>query len=68
MNRIEDASSRRLLRIGFSALLLFFVARFAAERLGLLSTEIVDPVSGLFLGVAIGAMIVALRRRRAPRP
>ncbi|MGE0640633.1 MAG: hypothetical protein AB7G12_04000 [Thermoanaerobaculia bacterium] len=68
MNRIENASSRRLLRLGFSALLLFFVARFAAERLGLLSTEFVDPVSGLFLGVAIGTMIVALRRHRAPRP
>ena len=67
MNRIENASSRRLLRLGFSALLLFFVARFAAERLGLLSTEIVDPVSGLLLGVAVGTMIVALRRNRASR-
>lgn len=68
MNRIENASSRRLLRIAFSSLLLFFVARFAAERFGLLSTEIVDPVSGLFLGVAIGTMVVALRRHRTPRP
>lgn len=64
MNPFENVSSRNMLRITYAALLLFFITRFAADRFQLLPENFADPVSGLFLGLAIGTMYVALRRKR----
>jgi len=61
-------SSRTLMRLTMSSLLLFFgielVARLAPAHVGM-SPDVVDGVRGVFLGISIGLMILALRASRA---
>lgn len=57
--------ARSMWLVSYAALLLFFFVRFALERLVPVGPDLVDPLSGVCLGVAIGAMIVAARRKRA---
>ena len=60
----SDARPNRVLQAGLIALAVANVARYVIERHALLPASLADGVSGLFLGVAIGLLVLGLSRRR----
>ena len=64
MLRSHPNSARIMMRVSWAALLLFFVTRFVLERMVHVPERILDPLSGMFLGIALGAMIVSAARKR----